>query len=156
MDPVKLELPDRMIRALEAAEAEAALRAAMVDTDRVASRVLQRLAAQPAETARLARWLAVPRLVAVAATVVVLAVAAGVAVRRVGGGPGRAALALPVPGDVSDSLIANHAEALLQVVDSVRPRGTVGPVTAISLDDLNEQELRALLQAMQSDTEGEL
>lgn len=155
MDPVN-ELPDRIARALEALEARAGRAAAGVDQERVADRVARRLrdGEMPATPGVLPRLLAWPRALKVAAAAAVLLTAGSVAILRLGAGHERGSVAAQLDG--VDSLSVSEAEAVLNVVDSIRAvNASVPETSAVSVEDLSEQELRALLQAMQS-TEGEL
>lgn len=153
------ELPGPIARALEALDAEAARRAARLDVERTAARVLARLRAEPeAEMHPALRLWAAPWSLRVAAAVGVLVVAAAVATvsLRPGGGAGSGKLSLPVAVQGVDSLGQTETDALLRAVDEIRPLNAAAPEPSIvSVEDLSEQELRALLVAMQS-SEGEI
>jgi hypothetical protein len=161
MDPVN-ELPDGIARALKALDARAARREAAVDPERVVQRVLARLRSEPAAPVGLpglASWVwGVPRTlrVAAAAVLLVLAGATGLVMVRGGRAPAGAGVAtLPVVVQV-DSLSQAQAEAVLKAIDDVRAvNGGTPAASTVSVQDLSEQELRALLQAMQS-SEGAL
>lgn len=155
MDPVN-ELPDRIARALEALDARAGRAAAGLNQERVADRVAKRLrdGEMPAAPGVWPRLLAWPLALKVAAAAAVLLTAGSLAILRPGAGHERGSVAAQLDG--VDSLSVSEAEAVLNVVDSIRAvNASVPETSAVSVEDLSEQELRALLQAMQS-TEGEL
>ena len=153
------DLPDDLERALRDLEAQAARRAAHVSPERVASRVLERLRAEPAGDAGTGarpwapsrRWLGV----AAAAVLVVTTVAVGVRLVREGGaGP----VAVPLVARGLDSLDVSGLERVLRVTGEVRP-SVVGPAQVLSSgawDDLSEAQLRAVLQAVQQSEGGTL
>lgn len=151
MDPVN-ELPTGLAKALEELDAKAQQSAARVDAERVAARVLARLSEEPETPVTLmGRVLRAPRALRVAAAAALVIVAGTVTMMGVRGtgNPAERAIALPVSG--VDSLDQREAEAVLQAVDRLRPvNASVPRASAVSVDDLSEQELRALLQAMQS------
>ncbi len=144
------ELPDDLRRALAALDARATKAAAQVDAERVAARVLQRLRSEPAPAATPRHWRTALR---VAAAVVVLA--AGTVLVRVltDDRPGAPVATLPL--ELPESLSTTQATALMDAITAGTDSAAAAPVT-LTLDDLNEAELRALLQAMQSETEGAL
>ena len=148
MDDVN-EVPQELREALDALEARASRAAARVDAERVAARVLARLRTEPVTDVPARRW--TWRALRVAAAVVVL-VGAGLMLRHNSARPpADVGLALPL---VSDSLNSDQAEATLQAVGQVRASDTTTTSGTVLVDDLTESELRALLQAMQSTTEG--
>ena len=154
MDPMS-ELPDGIARALKALDADAARREAAVDPERVAQRVLARLRSEAVAPVALggARWVwSGPRTLRLAAALALL-VAAGttslVIVRgsRIPVPAGAAALPVAIP---VDSLSQAQAEAVLKAIEDVRTVNAAAPApSTVSVADLSEQELRALLQAMQ-------
>jgi hypothetical protein len=153
MDPLS-ELPDGMARALKALDADAARRAAAVDPERVAERVLARLRQEPAVAAAGPLAWATPRALRVAAAVVVLA--AGTMATILGGrgsqpgGAGKAGVALPIWFS-GDTLTQRQAEAVLKVIEEGALLNDTAPrPSTVSVGELSEEELRALLQAMQS------
>jgi hypothetical protein len=149
------ELPVELVRAWRVLDADAARRAARVDAQAVASRVVARLRedAEPAVLPRVrpGRWTlpAMPgwaRVTAAAAMVVVVAGSVVLGVLRSGGDR---AVAVPVGAVALDSLNAQELETLLRVTADVRPVPTAAEPVAGSWDDLSESQLRAVLQAMQ-------
>lgn len=155
MNALPNELPDELERALRALDAEATRRAARVDADAVASRVLARLreAAAPAHLPRVLpwRWAGSPvpgwaRLTAAAALVVVVAGSLVLGVFRSGGDR---AQAVPVVAVALDSLDTKQLEALLRVTADVRPVATTVELASRSWDELSESQLQAVLQAVQ-------
>lgn len=158
MDPVN-ELPSEIAQALSALEAEASRRAARLDVERVAARVVARLRQAPeGRLTFLVRMMTVPGLLRVAAAALVIVAAGTVTTVMVRHGTVPVAATLPLPEPVADSLDRTQAEALLRAVDELRAVNAVTPhgTSAVTVEDLSEQELRALLQAMQSSEEGTL
>jgi hypothetical protein len=150
------ELPDDIGGALRRLDDDAARRAASVDPARVAARVLRRLQDEPAVTVTPIRpRLRVPVSVRIAAAAVLL-VTGGVLGRQMLGrphGPASASelswLAMP------ESLDQAQASALIAAMDSVPVTvDSVLPAVGATVEDLNEQELQALLLTM--DQEGSL
>jgi hypothetical protein len=144
------DVPEELRGALDALEARAARAARAVDADRVAARVLERLRTEPVEEVPARRWTWTGMR---AAAAVVVLVGAGLIARQVTHHEtADEGLALPA---VSDSLDRQQAEAVLNAVSQLRASDTTATVgTTVLVDDLTETELRALLQAMQSKTEG--
>ena len=141
-------LPEDLARALRALDARAARRAERVDPARVADRVLERLRSKPEPARRVIRFpLPAPRIwVAAAAAAVVLAVG-GVLAR--GGGPAHST-SVPVAMQALDSLSQSQLETVLAAAGEVRPVALEDyRSSSPTLDDLDEQQLRALLQAVQ-------
>lgn len=147
MDRMNDELPRGIRVALDALEARTARRAAAVDPERVAARVLERLRRGGEEAPRQVWWVR-PAALRFAAAVVMLA-AAGLVVSRI---PSRApdSVWLQVGISAMDSLSSGQLEAVLQaatevspVVDSVLPASFTAP-----LDDLSEQQLETLLASL--------
>ena len=139
------ELPDNVARALKALEADADRAAARVNTGRVADGVLKQLRQPEVVEARHPSrgWLRV------AAVLVVLLGAAGL-VRRLVDVPDNtvAAAGLPIQ---ADSLAPTEAQALLGAIDSLNILPAESSITSrVSLDDLSETELQALLQSMET------
>lgn len=149
MDPMN-ELPVGLSKALEELDAKAQQSAARVDAERVASRVLARLNQEPeTNVTLLGRVLAAPRSLRVAAAAALVIVAGTVTMLGVRSAGHSARGGIAVSG--VDSLDRREAEAVLQAVDGIRPvNASVPRASALSVDDLSEQELRALLRAMQS------
>jgi hypothetical protein len=148
MDGVN-DLPEDLKRALDALDARAARAASGVDAGRVADRVLARLRTEPVEAAA-PRWRTALRL---AAAIAVLAT--GTVVVRVLTEGARPAAVAALPMDLPDSLSSAQAAALIEAVAAGSDSAGI-TAAAITVDDLDEAELRALLQAMQSDMEGAL
>jgi hypothetical protein len=155
------ELPNDLERALRDLDARALRRAGSVDPDRVALRVVARLRTESErEVAVSARpWARVlsTRWVGLAAAAVVVVLAGTVAVSVLGprGGTG---VAVPVVAQALDSLDVQGLERLLSVTGQVRPVA-VEPATAQgneAWDDLSEEQLRAVLQAVQHSEETSL
>lgn len=151
MDPVN-ELPVGMAKALEELDAKAQRAAARVDVERVAARVLARLAAEPETPVTLmGRVLGAPRSWRVAAAAALVIVGGTVTALGLGTGKPAVATVITLPVSGVDSLNQSEAEAVLRVVGGIQSvNATVPRASAVSVDDLSEQELRALLQAMQS------
>jgi len=143
------ELPDDLAKALDALDARAARAAARVDAGRVSARVLERLRTEPEVAAPRRTW----RILRVAAALAVL-VTSGVLVRTITNDAPAGVVILPV--EMPESLSAGQAEAVLEAVAAVRSDTGIVTTAVVSVEDLNEAELRALLQAMQSDMEGAL
>jgi len=146
------ELPKRIRDALDARDARAARAAAGLDAERIAVRVLERLRSEPAELpAR--RWTrAAIRVAAALAVLVAGVVVARQQIQR----PGSERALVVGALDALDALNAQQAESVLAAVEQLRAVDTTALATAtasLTVDDLTEAELRALLQAMQSETE---
>lgn len=151
------ELPEDLERALRELEAQAAQRGAHVSPERVASRVLARLRAEPAAGAAEGRRVPSRRWVGLAAAAVLVVIAGTVAVRLAYRG-GAAPAPVPVVARGLDSLDVSGLERVLRVTDEVRPQ-VAGPVqvsTTDTWDDLSEAQLRAVLQAVQRSEGGTL
>jgi hypothetical protein len=144
------DLPDDLAKALEALDARAARAASRVDAGRVEARLLERLRTEP-EIA--APWQPL-RVLRIAAALAVLVVSGALVRMMVVDGRPPVVAALPV--EVPESLSAGQVEAVLDAVAAVRADTSAIAATVVSVEDLNEAELRALLQAMQSDMEGSL
>jgi hypothetical protein len=125
----------------------------------VAARVLERLRAEEAPARRVlsigSRLSAIGyRLPILAAAAVAVLVVAGSLGRR---GASPASTAVPVALQALDSLSQTQLESVLQVAGQVRPVVTESYTSSgTSLEDLNEQQLRALLQAVQRSEGGTL
>jgi len=143
------EVPQELRTALDALEARASRAAGRVDAERVAAGVLERLRTEPVVEVPARRWTWTG--LRVAAAVVLLVGAALVVRHNAARPPADVGLALPI---VSDSLNSDQAEATLQAVGQLRANDTTTTTSTVLVDDLTESELRALLQAMQSTTEG--
>ena len=153
MDRMKDELPPEIRAAFEALDERARDRAARVDVEAVAARVLERLRHE--ESPR--RWLS-PAVLR-AAAVVTLVVAAGAVVTLVRRHEPSTALRLPVSIPAMDSLSSTQLEAVLQAAGDLQPVAdstavpqaaeNVAPVTlGVSLDDLSESQLETLLASL--------
>jgi hypothetical protein len=149
------ELPDDLERALRDLDAQAARRADRVDAERVAAQVMARLRAEPARVvARPWGLLVSPRWVAMAAAAAIV-VLAGTMARGILWPGGAAGVPVPVIAQGIDSLDVQGLERLLRVAGSVRP-STAEPVEVSvsgTWDDLSEEQLRAVLQAVQQSEE---
>lgn len=147
------DLPPGMAKALEDLDARAGRAAARVDVERVAGRVLSRLSAEPEVPGTLlGRVLAAPRawrVAAAAALVIAGGTVTWLGLRHDAPPTMAATVGLPIAG--VDSLDRQQAESMLRVVNGIQPVNAAVPrASAVTMDDLSEQELRALLQAMQS------
>lgn len=155
------ELPEDLARAFRALDARAGRRAERVDPSRVAARVLERLRDDEAPARRVfslapAFRFAAPRYWAVAAALAVLVIGGTVARTVIQGGSSRS-VAVPVAFQALDSLSQTQLETVLQVAGQVRPVATESATSSgSSLEGLNEQQLRALLQAVQQSEGGTL
>jgi len=146
------ELPERVAGALRGLSADAERAAARVDPARTAERVLERLRTETPDAAT-PRWHWSARGLRIAAALVVLAAAGTWAGVRAFGphGTGTAVAAGPLPiVSPTDSLNAELAAAVLETMDSsgigVGSVNDPVAVRAVSVDDLNEAELQALLE----------
>jgi predicted DNA binding protein len=144
------ELPPEIGAALRALDARATQRAARVDVERVVARVADRLRRGEGERRRIS-WMS-PVALRVAAAVVVLAAAGVVVNLTLDHSQQTASLRLPVAMPAMDSLTAPQLEAVLEATNEVHAvtdsaaRGTSG----VSLDDLTEQQLQALLVSLEN------
>jgi hypothetical protein len=147
MDRMNDETPRGIRVALEALEARIARRAAAVDVERVAARVLERLRREGGEAPRQVWWVR-PAALRFAAAVVVLA-AGGLVVSRIPSrGPVSARLSVGI--SAMDSLSSGQLEAVLEAATEVSPvADTALPASSTaSLDDLTEQQLETLLASL--------
>jgi hypothetical protein len=149
------ELSKELKRALETLDARAARRAGRVDVERVAARVAERLRTEPEAAVPAPR---VPRAVRVAAAVALL-ITGGVLAGTLldgpaGGGAARAGWA-PDRGWL-DSLTPEQADTLLETLSEVRLLNVVAAPSSGNVEELSAEELRALLQAMESSEGGSL
>jgi len=147
------ELPDGLERALKELDARAAAKAEAVDAARVAARVLARLRAEPEVPARVLPWRgaapAARRWVGIAAALLIV-VGAGTVTTSILSHRGPGAVALPVVSQGLDSLDVSGLESVLKATAEVRPLAGQSAVrTTGSWDDLSEDQLRAVLQAVQ-------
>jgi hypothetical protein len=154
------ELPDNLARMLQALDADAARAASRLDPARMAHGVLERLRTEPvAPDVPARRWTGGARHIAAAAIVLLIG---GVIVQRLAitpaGGGVTVFTGLPVSLS-ADSMDAGQASDLLAAVEQARAvpaGGTDSATTAahtVSVDDLNETELRTLLRIMESSEE---
>ena len=148
MDHMDDELPPEIEAALQALDARAAERAARVDVDRVAARVLDRLRSGEVEPRRIL-WMS-PVALRAAASVVVLAAAGLVVTLATDHSQLTASLRLPVAIPAMDSLSAGQLESVLEATGEVRPAAdsAVQATAGESLDGLSEQQLQILLASM--------
>lgn len=149
MDRMNDELPPEIGAALKALDARAAQRAAAVDVERVAARVVARLRSGEAATSPRPRWMT-PGALRAAAAVVVLAGAAAVVTLSIGRSPQTTALRLPVSIPAMDSLSSGQLEDVLEAAGEV---GAVAdslpaPASGTSLDGLSEAQLETLLASL--------
>lgn len=155
------ELPDELLRALRRLDAQAARRAEGVDPERVAARVAARLREEPVSAspvvARSWAFPVAPRWVGIAAAAMVI-VLAGTLARGILRPRGAAEVAVPVLAQGMDSLDVSGLERLLRAAGEVTP-SSAEPVRVArsgTWDDLSEEQLRAVLQAMQQSEETKL
>ena len=149
MDLMNDELPPELETALKALDARASQRAARVDVERVAARVVERLRQGEASPSRRMLWMS-PVALRAAAAVVVL-VAGGALVTLTMQHPQQSAsVKLPVTIPAADSLNPGQLEAVLQAAGEVRPVvDTAAPVISSgSWDDLSEPQLETLLASL--------
>jgi len=136
------ELPEDLARALKALDARAERAAGKVDSARVAEAVLKRLG-EPDIATRRPLWRMTG--VRVAAAVVLLAASAVTAQRIFTSA--RASLPLALQ---ADSMSVGDLNDALQAVDEARLAGSSIVSTTVTVDDLTETELKALLAALES------
>ncbi len=154
MDRMNDELPPEIGAALKALDARAARRAARVDVERVAARVLDRLRQGEVERPRRVLWMP-PVALRAAAAVVVLAAAGVIASLATHHPEQSASLRLPVAIPAMDSLNAGQLESVLQAAGEVSPvaDSQVPALSGRSLDDLTDDQLQTLLASL-SDAQG--
>lgn len=145
------ELPAPLRRPLETLDARAARSAARVDAARTALAVLAGLR-QP-EVVVVPLWRR-PALRIAAAFLVLVTGATAVQMARRTGPAGRATASAMLPVSL-DTVSGDAAQAVLAALDSVESGAAERPVT-VTLEDLSEAELRALLQAMENVAEEDL
>ncbi len=159
MDRMKDELPPEIAAAWKALDERAAARAARVDVEAVAARVVERLRHEAPASRFRAAWLT-PRAMRVAAAVVV--VVAGVAVASLATRRSwqSTAMRLPVGIPAMDSLSSTQLESVLQAAGEVGPAedsaaavpaatDSVAPLSSgVSLEDLSEAQLEQVLASM--------
>jgi len=148
MDRMTDDLPPEIAAALKALDERARSRAARLDVEGVAARVLERLRHEQAAPRRLL-WM--PPLALRAAAAAVMVVAAGAVVMLTLNRPQQtAALRLPVSIPAVDSLDSGQLEAVVKAAGEVRPVVDSSAPTASngSYDDLSEQQLETLLASL--------
>ncbi len=150
------KLPDEIARALGRLDARAGQRAARIDPERVSAAVTRRLREQPdvSVLSSLGRRYGLVNMVRVAAALAIL-VTAGVVGTRLLERPAAGAKWLPVV-DVRAARVLStaRADSLIRAADHIQPLNASVAGSSASVEELNTQELRALLQAMQSSEEG--
>lgn len=142
------DLTPEIREALQGLNVRAEAAARSVDARRVADGVAARLRAAPEQrrlnggTNASARWIR-----RAAAVVLVAGGAVTAAVLTNAGAPASAALPVNI-----DSLSASDSQAIMIAVEQARtaPDSSIAS-SVVTVDDLNEQELRALLQALESE-----
>jgi hypothetical protein len=141
-------LPDEIERSLAGLDRRGAAAAARVDPERVAARVIERLRTEPLDGRGARPVFFNPRVVRLAAAAVVILVvgtlAGRVLLRREGPRP------LPLPTLLQAADSGAEEELLEAVADLPVLNVTDGGSSTPALEDLSEQELMALLQAIQS------
>ncbi len=147
MDRVNGELPERIESALRALDARASARAARVNPERVAERVLERLRREGRVEPRRV-WGMRPAVLRVAAAVVVIAAGVAVTLVREPGTPTAAVLPTAIPA--MDSLSTSELEAVLEAAGELKATN-VAPAAASndSLDNLSEQQLQKVLASLE-------
>jgi hypothetical protein len=141
------ELPEEIERSLARLDRRAAAAAARVDAERVAARVIERLRTEPADARWASRVFALPRVARVAAAAVVI---------LVGALAGRELLQrdvprpLPLPAVLQAADSGAEAAILEAVADLPVLNVTDDGSSTPALEDLSEEELMVLLQAIQS------
>ena len=145
----KDELDGKLARAFDALDQRAQRAARKVDAELVAARVLKRLGESDAEPVWRPMWRLT--LLRAAAALVLMAATAVTVVRftsRSGSG-----LMLPVTVR-AEEFSAGELDSMLTAVDEARVAGRSGDVmTAVSVYDLDEQELRTLLTVLDEPVE---
>ncbi len=145
----KEELDGNLARALEALDARAARAARKVDADVVASAVLERLREGDTEPS----WRPVWRLTLVRAAAAIVLMAATTVTALRFASRSRSADALPVAVQ-AEEFSAGELDSMSTVVDEARAASRADFVTpAVTVDDLNVQELVALLTALNEPVE---
>lgn len=146
------DLPKELARALDRLDARAERRAAGVDAERVSAGVLRRLREEP--EVGVGRRFGAGTLVRVAAGLV-LVVTAGVVGARLVHHEGGARGWLPVvDARAARVLTTARADSLIKAADHIQVLNAAVSGASASVEELNTQQLRALLQAMQSSQEG--
>jgi hypothetical protein len=145
----KDELDGNLARALDALEVRAQRAAGKVDAELVAAAVLKRLRTGDVEPVARPLWqLTLVR----AAAVLVLMAASALAVARFVSPPGSAD-ALPVAMQAAE-FSAGDFDSMMTAVEEARSASRAGAVTtSVTVYDLNEQELVALLTALNEPVE---
>ncbi len=144
------DLPNELARALDRLDARAERRAARLDAERVSAAVLKRLREEPEVAVH--RRFGAPALVRVAAGLAIVVTAGAVGARLL---HHQSPEWLPVvDARTARTLAGTRADSLLKAVDHIQVLNAAVPVTSASVEELNTQQLRALLQAMQSSEEG--
>jgi hypothetical protein len=140
-------LPPALDAALQALVAQAERRAAQVNVERVAARVLDRLRSGEVERRRVL-WMSPPALRAAAAVVVL--VAAGVVMNLADHSSPPASLPLPASIPAMDSLSSRQLEAVLDATAQLKAEADTEPPapSGASLDDLTEDQLQTLLASL--------
>jgi len=148
------DLPPALRTALESLQARAERAARKVQVERVATHVLRRLADEPAAPTL---WgMGAGRALRVAATVALLVTGGTLAATLLRNGAAPApdtACAMP---SCLRGLTAAQSDSLLRTLDEVRVLNGAPRSSSALVEDLDAQELRALLQAMQNTEEASL
>lgn len=144
---------DELNEALKALEARAGRRAAKVNAERVAARVVERLRTEPAVERPTWGGGRMLRVAAMAAVVITGGALATTLLRGPEPAASLGACALPV---CPTELTAAQSDSLLRSLDEVRALNGAARSSSPSVEELNEDQLRALLQAMQSSEEASL
>ena len=147
MDRMNDDLPPEVAAALARLDARARARAARVDVEGVAARVLERLRQEEAPQRR---WWPAPAALRVAAAAVVLAAAGAIATLSVRAPQPVTAMRLPLLIPAADSLDSGQLEAVVKAAGEVRPAvdSAAPAVSSGSYEDLSEQQLETLLASL--------
>ena len=152
------DLPKEIAQALGLLDARAERRAAHVDAERVSAGVLRRLREEPeaASLSVLGRRFGLGGMVRVAAGLAILVVAGVVGARLLHEreAPSHTGWLPVVDAHAARALTTAGADSLIRAVDHIQVLNGSAPSTSASVEELNGQELRALLQAMQTSEEG--
>ena len=144
------DLPDDIAGALRRLDAGATRRAAAVNPERVAQTVLRRLREEPAVVVPIRPRLWMPTATRIAAALAVLVIGGSV-VKQMIERPRRSSAPVCLAG-LPESLNAAQAGALVSALDTARLGADAAlPAAGVTVDDLNEQELQALLATMEQE-----
>jgi len=150
------DLPPVLGQALESLQARAERAARKVQVERVATHVLRRLADEPAVPALWGWGIGAGRALRVAAAILLLVTGGTLTMTLLRSDAAPAldtACAMP---SCLRGLTAAQSDSLLRTLDEVRVLNGAPRSSSALVEDLDAQELRALLQAMQNTEEASL